>query len=108
MIPSHAIICPLSPSNSEPAAADEDDGWADLESAPIRADAASASAAPKGDDIDDVVDEDGEVVQLPRGVPPPPEPTADEISRHNLTHFPYRAWCPQVESCRCFLPTTVS
>ena len=99
MIPSHAIICPLSPASLEEVP-EEEIGWESLESAPIAAESPRESAAARGADVEDVVDEDGDAVQVPRGMPSPPEPTADEIARHNLTHFPYRAWCPHCLACR--------
>ena len=45
-------------------------------------------------DIDDDGHEiDHGLVQSPRGMPSPLQPTADEISLHWLTHLPYRNWC---------------
>ena len=99
---SNALICPLSPSTppvGDPSD-DGDPGWHDLESAPIQVEQ-PANAARDAAEADDVVDaEDGEEVQMPRGIPPPPEPTAAEIARHNLTHYPYRSWCPHCLASR--------
>ena len=95
----NAVICPLSPfdPNSEP---DEDVGWADMSQAPIQAEGRSAVAA-AGDVVDDVVDCEEDVeVQVPRGMPQPSQPSPQEVARHNLTHWPYRSWCPHCVSCR--------
>ena len=92
-------MCPLSPfiPNSIP---DEDVGWAELSQAPIQVEGRSAVAA-AGDIVDDVVDCEEDVeVQVPRGMPQPPQPSPQEVARHNLTHWPYRSWCPHCVSCR--------
>ena len=34
-----------------------------------------------------------ETERAPSGPGIPPEPSAEEVRQHNLTHFPYRAWC---------------
>ena len=44
--------------------------------------------------------EDGNVTLEARGVPAPRQPTKEEIARHNLTHLPYRAWCPHCLAAR--------
>ena len=46
------------------------------------------------DGVDEVVMETGEVVQLPRAFPSPTLPSKKEVDFHNLTHIPYRNWCP--------------
>ena len=33
-------------------------------------------------------------VRRPKAIPSPSEPTAKEIELHNLSHMPYRSWCP--------------
>ena len=37
---------------------------------------------------------DDEQAQRPSGLPGPKTPSAAEIDLHNLTHMPYRSWCP--------------
>ena len=50
---------------------------------------------------DEVVDADtGAATQQARGLPAPKQPSADEVARHNLTHLPYRSWCPHCVACR--------
>ena len=34
-----------------------------------------------------------ETERAPSGPGIPPEPSAEEVRQHNLTHFPHRAWC---------------
>ena len=96
-----ALICPLRPSISPlgDIGDDADPGWHDLESAPIRIEQpAAAKADAEAEDVIDV--DDGVEAQMPRGIPSPPEPSAAEVARHNLTHFPYRSWCPHCLACR--------
>ena len=94
-------MCPLSPSipNQSPGG---DDGWANLGDAPIQVENSQAADAALSEGLDaDVVDgEDGVEAQMPRGVPPPPEPHPSEVARHNLTHYPYRSWCPHCLASR--------
>ena len=80
------IICPISPDSSDPVPAEES-GWADLESAPIAAEVSSDPKAASREDADDVVDDGGDAVQLPRGIPPPPEPTAEEVAQVSETQI---------------------
>ena len=44
--------------------------------------------------------DDGNVTVEARGVPAPRQPTKEDIARHNLTHLPYRAWCPHCLAAR--------
>ena len=34
------------------------------------------------------------------GQPEPKEPSPTEVNRHNLTHLPYRSWCPHCVAAR--------
>ena len=43
--------------------------------------------------------EEGEF-RVGNGRPEPKEPTAVEVARHNLTHMPYRSWCPHCVAAR--------
>ena len=38
--------------------------------------------------------ETGQCIQLPRPLPSPKLPSQSEVEFHNLTHVPYRSWCP--------------
>ena len=102
MIAGNIILCPLSPSTPlSESIRDEDPAWAELGDAPIRVDEQSAVQASREAGADDVVDGvDEEEAQMPRGLPAPPEPSTADIAKHNLTHFPYRSWCPHCVSCR--------
>ena len=57
----------------------------------LEAEAADRNAEDRGDEV---ASGDLSEVQIPRAVPPPPQPSKDEVSRHNLTHLNYRSWCP--------------
>ena len=69
MIADDIIICPLSPSLPNPDSSMDDGGWADLESAPIQAEAPRGSAAEQSDDADDVVDAGGDPPRCPEAFP---------------------------------------
>ena len=89
---------PLSPSIPIP---EEEIGWDQLGSAPIRAESQSALAAAHEVDGDDLVDARTEAeAQIPKGVPAPTEPSPADIAKHDVTHYPYRSWCPHCMACR--------
>ena len=49
------------------------------------------------DTVDGTEDEDAETGGLsvkPRALPTPRMPSAEVVAHDNLTHFPYRSWCP--------------
>ena len=53
------------------------------------------------DDADEVDADTGVATQRPpRVIPEPKQPTREEVARHNLTHLPYRNWCPHCLACR--------
>ena len=70
---------------------DTDDGWESIEKAPIDADEEDLRCIP-GDDVEQ--DDEGAASQLHRALPEPKPPSRDEVRKHNLTHWPYRSWCP--------------
>ena len=50
---------------------------------------------------DEVLDaEDGTSTVIARGHAAPGSPGKDEVERHNLTHLPYRSWCPHCVAAR--------
>ena len=51
-----------------------------------------------GDEIIDT--ESGDTTLMAKGHPAPRSPTPEEVGRHNLTHLPYRAWCPHCVAAR--------
>ena len=53
---------------------------------------------PKDDVVIDA--DEGDAVQQPKGAPAPQHPIPAEVARHNLTHLPYRSWCPHCVACR--------
>ena len=46
------------------------------------------------EDEEEIVAETGESVVVPKGLPSPSLPSKAEVEHHNLTHLPYRSWCP--------------
>ena len=87
-----SFICPLRPQSDSEGIAPLD-SWDSLEDADVLVDPESRdNIAP---DIDEEVDLDsGVAVQIPRGLPSPPQPSKEEKARHDLTHINYRSWCP--------------
>lgn len=68
----------------------DDESWARLEEAPIMADE-DLNCVP----CDNVVqDDEGEASQIHRALPEPKPPSREDVRKHNLTHWPYRNWCP--------------
>ncbi len=47
-----------------------------------------------GVDGADNIDEDAEEGRAARVMKDPEAPSREEIERHNITHLPYRSWCP--------------
>ena len=69
---------------------DLDAAWPDLKEAPIEADDELICVP-----CDDVVqDDEGVASQIHQSLPEPKPPSRDEVRKHNLTHWPYRNWCP--------------
>ena len=46
------------------------------------------------------VDEEGGCIRVGKGYSEPQEPTPEMVNRHNLTHLPYRSWCPHCVAAR--------
>mgnify|MGYP003340766714 CR=1 FL=1 len=44
--------------------------------------------------------EDGDITLLAKRQPAPKSPSREEVGRHNLTHLPYRSWCPHCVAAR--------
>ena len=44
--------------------------------------------------LEDVDADTGELTVRPRALPIPRKPSPEVVAHHNLTHFPYRSWCP--------------
>ena len=101
---SEELLClpcnePLSPSifMMRDSGGDEDQGWQNVEDAPISVERGENMRAA---DPDVVTTSDGECVQRPRAVPEPRTPSPDLVARHNLTHLPYASWCPHCVAAR--------
>ena len=70
---------------------DVEEGWNDLKEAPISVDAEDLTCIPCGDVVQD---DEGCASQVHRGLPEPKPPSREDVRKHNLTHWPYRSWCP--------------
>ena len=92
------MLCPVRPSKpSGGGLLASEDEWEDPNESPLLE---APLQAPKSD-IEDVVDaDDGSAIQVARVLPEPKKPTREEVARHNLTHLPYRSWCPHCLACR--------
>ena len=47
-----------------------------------------------------LLDDYSEEALVPKTLQTPKEPTQEERELHNLTHMPYRAWCPLCVRCK--------
>ena len=47
------------------------------------------------DDVHDVDEEDPQEANPARGLTAPAQPTQQERAEHELTHLPFRSWCPR-------------
>ena len=76
----------------------EDDRWDKLEDYPI--------SPEQHANVERVIAEeetaahDNQVVQKQRGMPEPILPSPTEVNLHNLSHLPYRSWCPHCVAAR--------
>ena len=90
--PVRPFICPL----TAPAVG-IDDGWerpGDSHFVPDHADA-------QREKMEDIIDVDDDVICQPcTPMPAPAVPTAAQIAAHNITHLPYRSWCPYCVAAR--------
>ena len=75
----------------------DDDEWEELERSGLLDEADSGRPMMDGEEVSAV---DGEVVREAQGVPAPKQPTKAQIALHNLTHLPYRSWCPHCLAAR--------
>ena len=90
------MIYPTSPALIE-GASGEDPGYASPADSPIPPAGGQDLADPEDETV---VEDGGECIRIGKGYPEPPEPTQDMINRHNLTHLPYRSWCPHCVAAR--------
>ena len=68
---------------------------------PVRPDVANLDTAEDeesvngGSELSDVEDVFvGEEAELPKTIKVDSRPSKEEVNRHNVTHMPYRRWCP--------------
>ena len=81
----------------EPCGPDEDDGFEHVQDAHIE----QVSWESKDGDLGDMVDIDEDVsIQKVVPMPAPIQPSQSQIDAHNLTHWPYRSWCPHCVAAR--------
>ena len=98
-------LCPVRPNSNqgddsfplcEPCGPEEQ-GWESIQDSHIE----PACGGVKGDGEDDVIDiDDDSVVQKAKALPEPILPSRSVIDVHNLTHWPYRSWCPHCVAAR--------
>ena len=84
-------LCPLRPT-SNAGDVDDEEGWDNVGESNVLADPQLGLIGSA--ETDEEVGDDGRSVQIPLGVPEPPQPSRTEVARHNLTHVNYRSWCP--------------
>ena len=93
------FLCPVRPSSQEGRDLDdlEDDEWVKAFDDEVIEGPDDDLLAPNEDKVEA---DDGNAFREPRGSPAPRQPTPAEVARHNLTHLPYRNWCPHCVACR--------
>ena len=75
---------------------EDDDGWESIGASHIQ-----PAMNTDGNMVDDVVDiDDDTVVQNAKAMPEPILPSQAVVDAHNLTHWPYRSWCPHCVAAR--------
>ena len=75
----------------------EDPGFANPAESPVPI-CGNGDVANPEDESD--VGEGGMCIRIGKGYSEPQEPTPEMINRHNLTHLPYRSWCPHCVAAR--------
>ena len=94
-------MCPVRPFDSDELLCqpcdEEDEGFEKVSDASILAHVDKDEKVPDSDivELDDDV-----VVQAAQPLPQPKVPTAAQIAAHNITHLPYRSWCPHCVAAR--------
>ena len=89
------LLCPLSP--SIPGAIGSD-GWASVDDSPILVE--SKSEIEKVVSDEEIENDTGKAWQTIKGMPEPIQPSKAEVDKHNLTHLPYKSWCPHCVAAR--------
>ena len=90
--PVRPFICPL-----VPPATGNDDGWETIGSSHMMADQQDVHR----EKHDDFIDIDDDIVCQPcEPMSEPVVPTAAQIAAHNISHLPYRSWCPYCVAAR--------
>ena len=90
-------ICTVRPFAPLECAPCDDDGCKDIGDSHILPELGQEVIMGSGDIIDADTDD---VVQKAIPLPTPKTPTAMEIAVHNLTHLPFRCWCPHCTAAR--------
>ena len=90
LAPFSCLLCPVVGVSGE-------EGYESLGSAPLQAHFDRAEDSK----VDDTIDLDDDVViQNAKPLPQPKVPTQAQIDAHNVTHLPYRSWCPHCVAAR--------
>ena len=75
-----------------------EDSFVRPEDSPLGVD--KQSAVDGFDDQEEVDAETGELSVRPMALPTPKMPSPAVVAHHNLTHYPYRSWCPWCAAAR--------
>ena len=89
-------MCPVSP--NIPHEREEHEGWESINDADVLA--APASAGQPMEQLDEINADDDEAVQIARPIPAPMTPSKAQRDAHEVTHLPYRSWCPHCVAAR--------
>ena len=92
-------VCPVRPAGIPPDTPAQDEEWEEIVQSGLLDNEPAAREALRGD-AEIVNSEDGNASIVAQGLPEPRQPTKAEVARHNLTHLPYRSWCPHCLAAR--------
>ena len=93
-------VCTLRPSvRPLDQSAGSDDEWEELARSGILDDEPRARSTARQEDTEVCADDGAEVLSA-RGMPAPRLPSPADVTKHNLNHLPYRAWCPHCLAAR--------
>ena len=76
----------------------DEESFASPEDAPFAIDVSTVRDVVEG--REEVDAESGDMSVCPRALPTPKMPSPEIVAHHNLTHYPYRSWCPYCNAGR--------
>ena len=96
------LVCPVRPNEESESSlecmpcGDDEDGWEDVNDSHV----VSENWGREAQQCDFVDTDDNVTVQQFATMPGPLQPSKAQVEAHNLTHLPYRSWCPHCVAAR--------